>query len=58
MQLIINGRLITRDPANPYFEKGAVAYEGTKIVAVGEEADRDSNALPNFAKNLAILRKN
>ena len=39
MQLIINGRLITRDPANPYFEKGAVAYEGTKIVEVGNEKD-------------------
>ena len=37
MQIITNGRLITRDPAAPYFEKGAVAYEGTKIVAVGEE---------------------
>ena len=38
MQIITNGRLITRDPAAPYFEKGAVVYEGTKIVAVGEEA--------------------
>ena len=38
MQIITNGRLITRDPAAPYFEKGAVAYEGTKIVAVGEKA--------------------
>ncbi len=37
MQIITNGRLITRDPAAPYFEKGAVAYEGTKIVEVGEE---------------------
>jgi len=39
MQLITNGRLITRDPAHPYFEKGAVAFEGTKIVEVGSEAD-------------------
>lgn len=38
MQIITNGRLITRDPAAPYFEKGAVVYEGTKIVAVGEES--------------------
>ncbi len=38
MQLLLNGRLITRDPQQPYFEKGAVAFEGTKIVAVGEEA--------------------
>ena len=37
MQIITNGRLITRDPAAPYFEKGAVAYEGTKIVEVGAE---------------------
>ena len=38
MQLLYNGRLITRDPLQPYFEKGAVAFEGTKIVEVGEEA--------------------
>ena len=37
MQLLINGRLITRDPAQPYFERGAVAFEGTKIVEVGTE---------------------
>ena len=37
MQIITNGRLITRDPAAPYFEKGAVAFEGTKIVEVGSE---------------------
>ena len=39
MQLLTNGRLITRDPDHPYFEKGAVAFEGTKIVEVGSEAD-------------------
>ena len=38
MQVLYNGRLITRDPLQPYFEKGAVAFEGTKIVEVGEEA--------------------
>lgn len=38
MQIITNGRLITRDPVAPYFEKGAVAYEGTKIVEVGTES--------------------
>ena len=38
MQILFNGRLITRDPVQPYFEKGAVAFEGTKIVEVGEEA--------------------
>ncbi len=40
MTLVINGRLITRDEAaKGYYEHGAVAYEGTKIVAVGEESD-------------------
>ena len=39
MKLITNGRLITRDAsAQGYFEHGAVAFEGTKIVEVGEEA--------------------
>ncbi|MEG2456112.1 MAG: chlorohydrolase, partial [Oscillospiraceae bacterium] len=37
MYLIGNGRLITRDPAAPYFEHGAVVVEGEAIVAVGEE---------------------
>ena len=39
MKLITNGRLITRDAsAQGYYEHGAVAFEGTKIVEVGEEA--------------------
>ena len=39
MTLITNGRLITRDPnACGYYERGAVAYEGKKIVEVGEES--------------------
>jgi len=38
MQIVTNGRLITRDPANPYFEHGAVVFDGSKIVAAGEEA--------------------
>ena len=39
MKLVTNGRLITRDAsAQGYFEHGAVAFEGTKIVEVGEEA--------------------
>ena len=37
MQLITNGLLITRDPAHPYYEHGAVAFSGTKIVEAGEE---------------------
>jgi putative selenium metabolism protein SsnA len=38
MVLVTNGRLITRDPEGTgYYEHGAVAYEGTKIAAVGEE---------------------
>ena len=39
MKLVTNGRLITRDKtARGYYEHGAVAYEGTRIVAVGEES--------------------
>ena len=38
MKLLINGRLITRDPAAPYFEHGAVAFDGTKITEVGDAA--------------------
>ena len=38
MNLIINGRLITRDEGGKgYYEHGAVAYEGTIITEVGEE---------------------
>ena len=37
MYLVTNGRLITRDPdGKGYYEHGAVAYEGSKIVEVGE----------------------
>ena len=40
MYLLTNGRVITRDPnGKGYYEKGAVAFEGTKIVEVGNEAD-------------------
>ena len=39
MYLVTNGRLITRDPdGKGYYEHGAVAYEGSKIVEVGEES--------------------
>lgn len=39
MYLLTNGRVITRDEGGKgYYEKGAVAYEGTEIVEVGEEA--------------------
>ena len=37
MLLIGNGRVITRDPENPYLENGAVVTEGAAIAAVGEE---------------------
>ena len=37
MVLLTNGRLITRDSQGKgYYEHGAVAYEGTTIVEVGE----------------------
>ena len=38
MIVIGNGRLVTRDGANPYFEHGALAVGGTKIREVGEDA--------------------
>ena len=38
MLLVTNGRLITRNAAQPYFEDGAVAIDGTAIAAVGEAA--------------------
>ena len=39
MNLVTNGRLSTRDAdGKGYYEHGAVAFEGTKIVEVGEEA--------------------
>ena len=38
MLLIGNGRVITRDPENPYLENGAVVTEGAAIAAVGEES--------------------
>lgn len=36
MVLIGNGRLITRDGNNTYFENGAVAFDGNVILKVGE----------------------
>ena len=39
MNLVINGRLITRDEGGRgYYEHGAVAYEGTTITEVGQES--------------------
>ena len=39
MELLTNGRLITRDAGGKgYYEHGAVAFEDTRIVEVGEEA--------------------
>ena len=35
MYLIGNGRLVTRDAANPYLDNGCVAIEGNLIAAVG-----------------------
>lgn len=36
MLLIGNGTLITRDPANPFFENGAVLIDGTDIKEAGD----------------------
>ena len=38
MYLWGNGRLVTRDDANPYLENGCVAVEGNLIKEVGETA--------------------
>lgn len=34
MTIIGNGRVVTRDAQNPYYEEGGVAYEGTDIVKI------------------------
>lgn len=39
MYLVTNGRLITRDEAHPYYEKGGVVYDGSTIVEVGNEQE-------------------
>ncbi len=39
MLLVGNGRLITRDPQNPYFEDGAVVTEGEAVLEVGSYSD-------------------
>ena len=39
MLIVGNGRVITRDADNPYFEHGAVAIEGDAIAAVGNESE-------------------
>ena len=45
MLLVGNGRVITRDPENPYIQNGAVLIEGDTIVAVGPEADLKAQAI-------------
>ena len=35
MLIIGNGRLVTRDAAQPFFENGAVAVDGERICRVG-----------------------
>ncbi|MEA4973103.1 MAG: putative aminohydrolase SsnA [Candidatus Metalachnospira sp.] len=37
MYLITNGKVITRDSENPYFQDGGVAVEGNKIIEVGDD---------------------
>lgn len=39
MIIIGNGRMITRDPENPFLEQGAVAMEGTVITKAGTLAE-------------------
>ena len=45
MILVGNGRVITRDAANPYIEDGAVLIEGDSIVAVGKESELRARAV-------------
>ncbi|MFV0364641.1 MAG: putative aminohydrolase SsnA [Suipraeoptans sp.] len=42
MLLIGNGRLITRNDANPFIENGAVVTEGNEIVAIGTTEEMKS----------------
>lgn len=37
MYLITNGKVITRDSENPYFQDGGVAVKGNKIIEVGDD---------------------
>ena len=37
MYLITNGRVLTFDNSNPYYEDGGVVVDGTKIVEVGDD---------------------
>ena len=39
MLLVGNGRVVTRDDADPFIESGAVAIDGWQITAVGPEAE-------------------
>ena len=39
MTIIGNGRLVTRDSANPFIENGAVCVNGKLIEAVGTDAE-------------------
>ena len=38
MLLVGNGRLVTRDPDNPYADEGCVAVKGAEIAEVGRTA--------------------
>lgn len=39
MILVGNGKLVTRDASNPYYENGAVVIEGNKIKEIGNYSD-------------------
>ena len=59
MYILTNGRLITRDPNGiGYYEKGAVVFDGSKIVEVGSETElsgKYSNAERIDAKGGVIM---
>ena len=55
MNLVINGRLITRDEGGKgYYEHGAVAYEGATITEVALQVRSEDSS---FRKDRFLFRK-
>ena len=46
MRIIGNGRMITRDASNAFYENGAVAMEGNTIIMVGT-TEKVKNTYPD-----------
>ena len=65
MLIIGNGRLVTRDAGQPFFENGAVAIDGTTIKKVGtleeikkEFTEANRKAAREIAAETFVLLKN